>query len=124
MQEAINAYAETGRATSSPRELEASLLLKSAANLQRMKEDWLESKQDLDAALLFNRRLWTVFVSSMAEEDNQLPLEVRNNIASLGAFIFHHTITIQTEPSPDKLTSLIMINREIAAGLQAAPGEQ
>ena len=123
MQEAINAYAETGKATSSPRELEASLLLKSAAELQRMKEDWDASRKDLDTALLYNRRLWTIFVASMAEEDNPLPLAIRNNIASLGAFIFHHTIDLQTDPSPEKLTSLITINREIAAGLQGAPGE-
>lgn len=123
MQEAINAYAETGRVTSTPRDLEASLLLKSAAELQRMKDDWEGSKKDLDTALMYNRRLWTVFVASMAEEDNPLPLEIRNNIASLGAFIFHHTIALQSEPSPDKLTSLININREIAAGLQSASGE-
>ncbi len=44
---------------------------------------------------------------------------LRENIANLGLFVMKQTMTIQAEPSPNKLTVLININREIAAGLRA-----
>lgn len=121
MQEAIDAYSETARVASSPRQLEASLLLKAASQLQEVHDQWPERPRGaLNQALAFNRRLWTVFMSSMADETNPLPLNIRNNVASLGAFILSQTIEVQLNPAPEKLTTLISINREIAAGLRAA----
>lgn len=120
MREAFDAYNRTARITRSPRDLEASLLLKSAAQLQDIKENWGGEGAPLQSALLYNRRLWTVFVSSVARAENPLPIAIKNNIASLGAFIFHHSMMIERQPAPDKLNTLIMINREIAAGLHAA----
>jgi len=42
---------------------------------------------------------------------------VRQNVANLGMFVMNQTISVMTEPKREKLTSLISINREIAAGL-------
>ena len=123
MQEAVQAYSSTAKITESPRDREASLLLKAAAELQRLTDDWENSQKDLEQALYYNRRLWTIFVSSVADKDNPLPIEIKNNIASLGAFIFHHTITVQRQPAPEKLNPLITINREIAAGLRTNVAE-
>lgn len=122
MQRGADAYAQTAQITKSPRDLEGSLLLKAAAMLQHLKENWPaeDDTRALDAALHYNRRLWTIFVSSMARADNPLPIEIKNNIASLGVFIFHHTLRVQAAPAPEKLTTLITINREIAAGLNGS----
>ena len=117
MQNAVEAYSNSAKISESPRELEASLLLKAASQLQTIKDDWRGPGGDLNAVLYYNRQLWTVFVSSVAGADNPLPLEIKNNIASLGAFIFQHSLTVQSDPSPEKLTPLININREVAAGL-------
>lgn len=122
MQGAVETYAQTAKITKSPRELESSLLLKAAAQLQTLKDTW-ETAPDraaLDAALYYNRRLWTVFVSSVARPENPLPLEIKNNIASLAAFIFYQTLMTQKAPAPEKLNPLITINREIAAGLNGS----
>lgn len=121
MREAINAYSQTSKVTSSPRQLEAALLLKAASQLQEIHDRWSENEPSaLNNALVFNRRLWTVFLSSMADEENPLPVNIKNNVASLGAFILSHTIAVQLDPAPEKLKTLITINKEIAAGLAAA----
>jgi len=120
MQKAANAYSETNKITMPPRQLEASLLIKSSAMLQDLIDDGEPSKDDLLTALRYNRRLWTVFVSSVAQLENPLPLEIKNNVASLGAFILRHTLEVEREPAPEKLVTLININKEIAAGLRSA----
>ena len=120
MQNAIEAYSQSAKTSSSPRELEATLLLKAASQLQDVKDQWKDTGGDLNTVLHYNRQLWTVFVSSVYSDENQLPLEIKNNIASLGAFIFQHSVAVLSDPQPEKLTPLININREIAAGLHSA----
>ena len=118
--QAAKAYQQVGRQTTSPRELEANLLSKSASNLQRLKDEWdTQTRNDLSSALLFNRRLWTVFVSSATREDSFLPIDLRENIANLGIFIMKQTVALQASPGPQKLDVLININRQLAAGLRA-----
>ena len=119
-QQAAKAYQQVGRQTTNPRDLEANLLSRSASNLQRLKDDWdHQTNQDIAAALLFNRRLWTVFISSATRDDSTLPVDLRQNIANLGIFIMKHSISLQASPVPQKLDVLININRQLAAGLRA-----
>src|SRR5918997_5224119 len=112
MQQAASAYARVAQATQSPRELEASVLLKAASRLQAVRDDWNGRRGDLDEALTFNRKLWTVLVTSATDADNPLPQQVKNNIANLALFVFNRTIDIAGEPAPDKLAVLVNINRE------------
>lgn len=106
-----------------PRDLEAQLLIKAAAKLQSVREDWHdEDKGALDEALTYNRKLWTILSTSATRNENPLPQEIKNNIGSLGVFVLSHTLDLQLEPRPEKLTVLITINREIAAGLRAGAG--
>lgn len=120
MQNAHDAYSETAKVTKAPRQLEASLLLKAASQLQQLHDNWSGDAKELNTVLHYNRRLWTVFVGAVAEVDSPLPKEIRNNVASLGVFIFKHSLEVQQEPAPEKLLALININKEVAAGLQAA----
>lgn len=118
-----DAYARASRsAPTDPREFEATILTRAAGQLQRMRDNWTEeTTATLHEALLYNRRIWTVFAASAAELDHPLPREIKQNIANLAIFIFKRTSEIesQPEPAPQMLDSLIMINREIAAGLYA-----
>ncbi|POF28180.1 flagellar protein FlaF [Roseibium marinum] len=96
--------------------------MKAAARLQLIKDEWEESSlAEKDEALVYNRKLWTILVTSATGEDSQLPQEIKNNIATLGVFIFKQTITIMTDDDANKLTSIIGINRAIAEGLRATP---
>ena len=74
---AAQAYQQVGRQTASPRVLEANLLSKSAGNLQRIRDDWDNSKGELYQALLYNRKLWSIFVQSVTGEASQLPTKLR-----------------------------------------------
>ena len=121
MQNRFNAYAtatKTAQAVVSPRELEASLLIKAATKLQSVADDWSQREPELDEALTYNRRLWTLLVKAVIAEDNPLPVGIKTNILGLANFIFNHTFKVVADPQPQALTVLIGINRDIAAGLR------
>ncbi|MFC5504931.1 MULTISPECIES: flagellar biosynthesis regulator FlaF [Hyphomicrobiales] len=121
MQHGFNAYASASRATQavvSPRELEASLLIKAASRLQAIADDWSLAERDLDEALAYNRKLWTLLVSAVIAEDNPLPVGIKTNILSLANFIFNQTFKVAANPTREGLPVLVSINRDIAAGLR------
>ena len=118
MQQAASAYTKVAQATQSPRELEAAILMKAATRLQAIRDDWEGRRRELFEALTYNRKLWTILVSSTTEADNPLPVGIKQNVANLGIFIFNHTLAVMTQPAPERLAILIDINREIAAGLR------
>ena len=119
MQHAASAYARVAQATQSPRELEAAVLMKAATRLQMIRDDWDGRRAELDEALTYNRKLWTILVTSATDAENPLPQQVKNNIANLALFVFNRTLAIAGEPAPDKLAVLVNINREVAAGLRS-----
>lgn len=121
MQNAFNAYAaaaKSAQTTASPRELEASLLIKAATRLQSIADDWDGRATDLDGALAYNRKLWTLLVSAVISEDNPLPVDIKRNILGLANFIFNQTFRIAAAPGPQALGALVSINRDLAAGLR------
>ena len=115
------AYQQVGKQTVSPRVLEANLLSRAATQLQIVRDDWDNKSSDLSAALLFNRKLWNIFVTSVTGDQSQLPTALRENIANLGIFVMKQTLSAQQRPEAQKLDVLISINRELAAGLRAVP---
>jgi flagellar biosynthesis activator protein FlaF len=119
MKHASKAYAKVATETAPPRELEANLLLKAAAKLQAVHDSWRDKPMGLDDALMYNRRLWTIFIDAVTREDNRLPTSVRSNLTKLGAFIMGETFALMTKPQPHHLRSIIKINRGIAAGLRS-----
>ncbi|MBX6426876.1 MAG: flagellar biosynthesis regulator FlaF [Variibacter sp.] len=117
MQNAAQVYGKVAKEIASPRELEASLLLRAAARLQAIRDAWEEKAADLDGALVYNRRLWSIFLTSVTSPDNPLPREIRQNVANLGLFVINHTLSLATDRRPERLDPLISINRHLAAGL-------
>lgn len=118
MHHAAKAYGAVANQISNPRELEADLLLNAAARLQAIRDGWDKTRPELDAALNFNRKLWSIFLTSATNSENPLPATLRQNIANLGIFVFNHTLAVLANPEPETLGSLISINRELAAGLR------
>jgi flagellar protein FlaF len=115
-------YQRTQQTTANPRELEASLLIKAAARLQSVRDDAGFSRTELDEAVTFNRKLWTILATSATRSDNPLPSEIKNNVANLAVFIFSHSMKVLSEPTPERISTLISINANIAAGLRGSPG--
>jgi hypothetical protein len=72
-------YKSVARQTSSPRELEASLLLQAASRLQSVHDDWDDDaavRAKLNDALLYNRKLWSVFLAEMTDANNPMPRDL------------------------------------------------
>ncbi len=121
MQHGFNAYASAARTNQSvvsPRELEASLLIKAAVRLQSIADDFDARARELDDALGYNRKLWTLLVTAVTREDNPLPVDIKRSILGLANFIFNHTFRIAAAPNPKALGTLIAINRDVASGLR------
>lgn len=123
MSQATSAYGKVAQAAQPPRELEAALLMKAAARLQVIRDDWDGRRGELFEALTYNRKIWTILVTSVLEKDNPLPDPIKQNVANLGIFIFKQTVGLIGEPAPERLAPLVLINRELAAGLRARAGQ-
>ena len=93
-------------------------MLKAASRLKAIQDGWDKTRPDLDNALLYNRKLWTIFLTSATSTENPLPTDVRQNVANIGVFIMNETLACMADPHPDRLSTLININRELAAGLR------
>jgi flagellar protein FlaF len=115
---AAGLYKNISDKISSPRTTEADLLLDAALRLLKIQDNWTsKSATDLNEALRFNRILWTILISTVTKPENPLPAAIRQNVANLGLFVMKHTISILAEPKPEKMSPLIDINRNLAAGL-------
>ena len=82
MNYASKAYAKVAQQTVSPRDLEATLLLNAAAKLQAVHDFLRDRPTGLNEALMYNRRLWMVFIDALSSADNRLPAQIRSNLTS------------------------------------------
>jgi flagellar protein FlaF len=95
--------------------------MKAAIRLKAVQDQWDTDRSDLDTALAYNRKLWTILASSATEDDSPLPADLRRNISLIAIFIFNRSLDLIIEPKREDLGVLIEINRNIAAGLQVLP---
>ena len=79
------------------------------------------AKDARKAALRLNWRLWTIFQSELTTERSDVPEEIHINMLTLCKFVDKHTVGALVNPSPEAITVLIDINRNIAAGLAQIP---
>ena len=114
---AAQAYARVANTTSSPRDIEAQALLLAANKLQAVMNNVDATYTQMSEALMFNRKLWTIFLSEAQREENPNSLDVRQNIANIGVFVLSQTAALQMSPQREHIRPLIEINRNIAAGL-------
>ena len=120
---ALKHYDQVRRATQKGRDLEAEVLEKAALRLQQCRDRWggKDQAERLYAALKYNQRIWTVFQAELEKPENPLPEALKIDLLRLSLFIDRRTLEILAEPKPEKLTILIEINRNIAAGLRSRP---
>lgn len=102
-----------------PRELEASILTKAGMMLKRCQKYWDTPDREaiLSEALMFNQKVWSFFQAELSQPDNHTPLELRTNILNLSIYVDKMIFDIMVFPEPQKLTPIIEINLNIAAGL-------
>ncbi len=121
----LAAYKKTQEVTMSGREVEASVLSRGADMLKACQDNWNNSdrSEQLEEALKFNQLIWSIFQSELSMETNPLPKELRRDILSLSAFIDKRIFDVMAYPSPEKLTVIININNNLAAGLMGSPSD-
>jgi flagellar protein FlaF len=108
------------------KDLEVAVLVKGARLLKECQKNWevYTQKQrltQLAEACKYNQRVWAVFQAEALQEDNPLPAVIKRNILLLAGFVDKKLIDVLAYPSPDKLTQVININLNIAAGLRGIP---
>jgi len=80
--------------------------------------DDIKDRNKVRDSIRLNWRLWTIFQAEMStDEQEAVPDEIRVNMLTLCKFIDHHTVETLSDLSPSKISTLIEINRNIAAGL-------
>ncbi len=127
----MQAYRNVQKATiKSEREIDAYALTQCALKLRECQQNWtsMSGRERIDrmfAALKLNSRLWSIFQAEIARDDNPLPKKVREDILSLSLFIHKRTneIICSPNPEPEKLTILIDINQNLAAGLSVSTAQ-
>lgn len=119
---AVGAYETVSKMTMSGREIEAAVLTKAARKLQTCRDQWDSDHRDdmLNEALKFNQRIWSIFQSELSDEENPLPKKLRLDIIRLSAFIDKRIFETMADPSPNKLSIIIDINNNLAAGLRGS----
>lgn len=81
--------------------------------------DDLTDRNKVRDAVRLNWRLWTIFQAEMSSDgaDDSMSGEIRTNMLTLCKFVDEHTVDTLKSPEPEKIRTLIEINRNIAAGL-------
>jgi len=122
----INAYQTNNKVSLSGRELEAEVLCKAAVRLKECQDNW-DSPDNasgmLSDALKYNQKVWSFFQTEIANPENPLPTKLKEDLLNLSIFIDKRTFEILAYPAPEKLSALISINLNIAAGLRGNPAE-
>jgi flagellar biosynthesis activator protein FlaF len=119
----LEAYKTAQTNNMSGREIEAAALTRCALILSDCQENWDAPNRDenLSEALRINQRVWSILQAELAQDDNPLPLQIRQNILTLSVFIDKRIIEVMAHPAPEKLKILIDINENLAAGLRSRP---
>jgi len=116
-----NSYSAPKLGASAPGEVQAWGLTQAALRMSQAKENG--DKQGMIDAIRLNWRLWTIFQAELFDPDSTVPVDIRTNILSLAQYIDKHTVDFLAKPAPERLDTLININRELALGMYKQPDE-
>jgi flagellar biosynthesis activator protein FlaF len=119
-QHSVNAYTAIQKENLSGRELEASVLSRAGLMLKVVKDNWGAPDRDqrLLEAIKFNQKVWSFFQAELSDPENPLPKNLREDILNLSIFIDKRLFEVMAFPDPEKLSIVIDIDFNIAAGLR------
>jgi len=122
-QNPVDTYAAMNKEALSGRELEASVLTRAGLMLKQVKDNWDAPDRDekLLEAIKFNQKVWSFFQAELSDPENPLPRNIRQDILNLSLFIDKRLFEVLAAPDPEKLSIVIDINFNIAAGLRTTP---
>jgi flagellar protein FlaF len=120
---AFTAYSNMQKDNLSGRELEASVLTRAGLMLKQVQDNWSAPDRDqkLGEAIKFNQKVWSFFQAELTDPENPLPKNIREDILNLSIFIDKRLFEVLAVPDQEKLSIVIDINFNIAAGLRTKP---
>ena len=121
----LNAYRTAQNTDMSGRNIEAAALTRCALMLSECQNNWDAVGRDetLEDALRKNQIVWSILQAELIKDDNPLPIEIRSNLLTLSVFIDKRILDVMAHPAPEKLTTIIDINLNLAAGLRGSSGD-
>lgn len=123
---AIKEYVGIQKESMSGRELEASVLTKAGLMLKAVQDNW--DAPDREAKMLeaikYNQKVWSFFQAELTEPNHPMPKELRQDLLNLSLFVDKRFFEVMAYPSPEKLSIVIDINFNIAAGLRTTPATE
>ena len=122
----VENYENINKSTASGREIEAAVLTKAAQKLKACQTNWdaPDRADQLDQAIRYNQRIWSILQAELDKADNPLPDQIKVNLLRLSTFIDKRSLDVMAYPEPHKLNIIININNNIAAGLRGNPANQ
>ncbi|MEL6217001.1 MAG: flagellar biosynthesis regulator FlaF [Pseudomonadota bacterium] len=114
----MTGYGNATRATAIPRDVEYRVFGQITGRISHAMRDGAPFSE-LASALHENTRLWTALMADLAEQENELPMELRAQLISLGLFMRRHTDDVlrgSAEPGV-----IVDINTAIMRGLRGQP---
>lgn len=115
---AQRAYGESAAPTRTPRTLEYEAVARTTRRIKLAAQKGKAGFSELAAALHENRQLWTLFASSVADDENALPKELRAQLFYLAEFTHHHSSKILEGKA--RVLPLLEINTAVLKGLRDA----
>lgn len=91
-----------------------------AALLMAMQRHWDEPNREARLALTLatNRQVWADIQDALADGSLSLPLEAQQNLLILSVYANGKLDECESDPSPNKLASLIALTRNLAGSLR------
>lgn len=129
--DAFAAYGRTAQAAQQPQQTqpgatEAWALVEAARRMASAIEAYLAdpeaARRPMQDALRLNWKLWTIFQANLTTDSVQVPEAIKINMLTLCKFVDAHTAKAIPDPTPERLATLININRNIASGLMGIDG--
>jgi flagellar protein FlaF len=121
LQNPINAYSSIQKESMTQRDLEASVLTRAAVMLKQAQDNWDSPERDakLMEAISYNQKIWSFFQAELSAPENPLPANIKQDILNLSLFIDKRLIEMLAAPDPKKLSIVISVNNNLAAGLRS-----
>jgi flagellar protein FlaF len=120
---AHSSYGANAKRALGGRDIEANALLTAARALQDVQNNWNKKQGEvLEKAVQENRKIWVMFYDTALSAGHESGLH--KTVVSLANFVFKRSQDVMAAPEAHKLSALISINREVAAGLMSKNAPQ
>jgi flagellar biosynthesis activator protein FlaF len=121
-QDKLGVYNAHQEAEIDGREIDKRALLSCASRMREALDKGAGDMKTYVEAIRHNQKLWTMFQVALCDPENLLPRDLKMTLLSLSRYIDRVSFNAITNFAPQILTSLIDINRTIAAGLAKKAG--